>query len=178
MGRGHEPLGRGAVPHGTRPRTIGTRRCPTWDVAHEPLGRGAVPRGTRPRTIAEVKRRGEGGLKMAERTPDVKSLQNQSFSCSGDVTFEPRRPRRVLRVTLRSAMTLDPALDAEVRSLVDEYRERCLWFVRSDYYPSTPDEILRVLRWIRARGDREAFQRAGKIEEWLSRTSSEKSAAS
>ena len=75
-------------------------------------------------------------------------------------------------------MTLDPVLDAEVRSLVDEYRERCLWFVRSDYYPSTPEEILRVLRWVRARGDREAFQRAGKIEEWLSRTSSEKSAAS
>ena len=74
-------------------------------------------------------------------------------------------------------MTLDPALDAEVRSLVDEYRERCLWFVRPDYHPSTPDEILRVLRWIRARG-REAFQRAGKIEEWLSRTSSGKSAAS
>ena len=82
------------------------------------------------------------------------------------------------RVTLRSAMTPDPALDAEVRSFVDDYRERCLWFVRADYYPSTPDEILRVLRWIRARGDREAFQRAGKIEEWLSRTFNEKSAAS
>ena len=40
-------------------------------------------------------------------------------------------------------MTPDPALDAEVRSFVDDYRERCLWFVRSDYYPSTPDEILR-----------------------------------
>jgi hypothetical protein len=32
-------------------------------------------------------------------------------------------------------MALDPALDSEVRSLVDEYRERCLWFVRPDYYP-------------------------------------------
>jgi hypothetical protein len=75
-------------------------------------------------------------------------------------------------------MTADPALDTEVRSLVDEYREGCLWFVRADYCPSTPGEIRRVLRWIRARGDREAFQRAGKIEEWLSRTSSEKSAVS
>jgi len=75
-------------------------------------------------------------------------------------------------------MTLDPALDAEVRSFVDDYREQCLWFVRADYYPSTPDEILRVLRWIRARGDREAFLRAGKIEEWLSRTFNETSAAS
>jgi hypothetical protein len=86
-------------------------------------------------------------------------------------------PNRGRCVTLRSAMTLDPALEAQVRSLVDEYRERCLWFVRSDYYPSTPEEILRVLRWIRG-GDKEAFQRAGKIEEWLSRTSSEKSVAS
>jgi hypothetical protein len=75
-------------------------------------------------------------------------------------------------------MTLDPALEAEVRSLVDAYRERCLWFIRPDDYPSNPEEILRVLRWIRARADREAFQRAGKIEEWLSRTSSETSAAS
>jgi hypothetical protein len=75
-------------------------------------------------------------------------------------------------------MTPDPAVDAQVRALVDEYRERCLWFVRADYYPSTADEILRVLRSIRARGDREAFQRAGKIEERLSRTSSETSVAS
>ncbi len=75
-------------------------------------------------------------------------------------------------------MTPDPALDAEVRSFVDDYRTRCLWFVRADYYPSTPDEILRVLRWIRARGDKQAFQRAGKIEEWLSRTFNETSAAS
>src|SRR5204863_278458 len=40
-------------------------------------------------------------------------------------------------------MTPDPALDAEVRSFVDDYRERCRWFVRADYYLSTPDEILR-----------------------------------
>jgi hypothetical protein len=75
-------------------------------------------------------------------------------------------------------MTLDAAFDAEVHSFVDEYRQRCLWFVRADYYPSTPDEILRVLRWIRGRSDREAFQRSAEIEEWLSRTSSEKSAVS
>ncbi|HEV8436326.1 MAG TPA: hypothetical protein VGR95_23155 [Thermoanaerobaculia bacterium] len=75
-------------------------------------------------------------------------------------------------------MTSDPAIDAAVRSLVDDYRERCLWFVRADYYPSTSEEILRTLQWIRDRGDKEAFQRAGRIEEWLSRISSETSAAS
>jgi hypothetical protein len=62
-------------------------------------------------------------------------------------------------------MTLDAAFDAEVHSFVDEYRQRCLWFVRADYYPSTPDEILRVLWWIRGRSDREAFQRSAEIEE-------------
>src|SRR5436309_16104260 len=69
--------------------------------------------------------------------------------------------RKPVACYLASAMTLEPALEAEMRALVDEYRERCLWFVRPDYYPSTPGEVLRVLRWIRARGDREAFQRAG-----------------
>ena len=75
-------------------------------------------------------------------------------------------------------MALDPALDSEVRSLIDDYRERCLWFVRRDYYPSSPGEVLRVLQWIRVKGDKEAFQRAGKIERWLSQASSETSAAS
>ena len=75
-------------------------------------------------------------------------------------------------------MTPDPAFEAQVRSLVDQYWERCLWFLRTDYYPSTPEEILRVLRWIRARGDKEAFLSAGRIKEWLSQTSNETSVAS
>lgn len=139
-----------------------------------------VPRPTRSRNKCggNLKHDDITRLLRASRDGDAAALDELLPLVYQELRRGARRAALTVRVTLRSAMTLDPALDAEVRSLVDEYRERCLWFVRSDYYPSTPDEILRVLRWIRARGDREAFQRAGKIEEWLSRTSSEKSAAS
>lgn len=67
---------------------------------------------------------------------------------------------------------------SELDRLVDDYRSRCLWFLRADYYPRTRDEILRVLRQIDGHGDLAAFQRAADIRRWLSRTSSESSAAS
>jgi hypothetical protein len=62
--------------------------------------------------------------------------------------------------------------------LVDEYRVRCLWFLRADYYPSTHEERLRVLGYIEGHGDLEAFRRAGELRRWLSRTSSARSAGS
>jgi hypothetical protein len=68
--------------------------------------------------------------------------------------------------------------EAELRSLVDDYRTRCLWFLRDDLYPETPQEALRVLEQIERHGDREAFVRAGRIRRWLSQTSSAPSAAS
>ena len=39
-----------------------------------------------------------------------------------------------------------------VNALVDEYRARCLWFLREDYYPQTPAEACRVLESIGERG--------------------------
>jgi hypothetical protein len=60
--------------------------------------------------------------------------------------------------------------------LVDEYRDRCLWFLRSDYYPATVPEALRVLEAIERHGDREAFQKAGEVRRWLSPPSSATSA--
>lgn len=68
--------------------------------------------------------------------------------------------------------------EAELRRLVDDYRTRCLWFLRDDLYPETPEEALRVLQQIERHGDREAFIRAGRIRQWLSQTSSEPSAGS
>jgi len=35
-----------------------------------------------------------------------------------------------------------------VRRLVDEYRDRCLWFLRADYYPEGPEEMLRTLDYM------------------------------
>jgi hypothetical protein len=70
----------------------------------------------------------------------------------------------------------DPVV-AEVDRLVDEYRDRCLWFLREDYYPDTDAGRLRVLTYIQRHGDRAAFRKAANLRRWLSRRSSERSAA-
>ena len=64
-----------------------------------------------------------------------------------------------------------------VDRLVDEYRHRCLWFLRDDYYPVTDDERLRVLAYIERHGDRRAYLRAAQVRQWLSRASSATSVA-
>ena len=81
-----------------------------------------------------------------------------------------------------SAMYSDSVNEAAVNDavdrLVDEYRIRCLWFMRPDYYPATLEQRLRTLSYIEQRGDREAFQRAGELRQWFSRHSSGTSAGS
>jgi hypothetical protein len=67
---------------------------------------------------------------------------------------------------------------AAVRRLVDEYRDRCLWFLRADYYPEGAEEISRTLDYIERHGDRQAYLRAAEIRKWLSRRSSGPSAGS
>ncbi len=69
-------------------------------------------------------------------------------------------------------------VEQEIDRLVDEYRTRCLWFLRAGYYPASDAERLRVLRYIERHGDRRAFQRVAAARQWLSRTSSARSAAS
>jgi len=64
-----------------------------------------------------------------------------------------------------------------VRRLVDEYRARCLWFLDSDYYPESAEEIRRTLGLLERYGDRRAFQEAARMRKWLSQSSSEPSAA-
>ena len=67
---------------------------------------------------------------------------------------------------------------ADVDRLVDDYRVRCLWFLRPDYYPASDAERLRVLDYIERYGDRDAFRKAGELRRWLSRPSSVRSAGS
>lgn len=62
--------------------------------------------------------------------------------------------------------------------LIDEYRHRCLWFLREDYYPVADDERERVLVSIERHGDVAAYRRVAEIRRWLSRNSSARSAAS
>jgi hypothetical protein len=68
-------------------------------------------------------------------------------------------------------------LQQQVRRLVDEYRDQCLWFLRADYYPMDRAETLRVLDYIRRHGDLEAFRKAGALYQWLSPRSKEESTA-
>jgi hypothetical protein len=64
----------------------------------------------------------------------------------------------------------------QVRALVDEYRSTCLWSLRRDYYPQTPEEACRVLEQIERHGDVAAFRKAAELRQWLSRNSSAPSA--
>jgi hypothetical protein len=66
---------------------------------------------------------------------------------------------------------------ARINRLIDEYRIRCLWFMRLDYFPTTDAERIRLLEYIERHGDREGFQRARELRRWLSQHSSEPSAA-
>lgn len=62
-------------------------------------------------------------------------------------------------------------MDAEIRRLVDEYRDRCLWFMKPDYFPASPEERSMVLDSIVRHGDRTAYQRVMEIRRWLSQSS-------
>lgn len=57
--------------------------------------------------------------------------------------------------------------DFTIDALVDEYRNQCLWFLREDFYPTTIDEKLRVLKYIQRYGDRTAYRKAAETRRWL-----------
>jgi hypothetical protein len=72
-------------------------------------------------------------------------------------------------------MDITPTMK-EVNALVDEYRSRCLWFLREDYYPETAADACRVLDAITTHCDVQAFRRAAALRQWLLQNSSEPSA--
>ena len=63
-----------------------------------------------------------------------------------------------------------------LRQLVDDYRIRCLWFLKLDYYPVTAAERERVLKAIEQHGDLDAFRRVTELRVWLSPPSNDASA--
>ena len=71
----------------------------------------------------------------------------------------------------------EETLMKNVNALVDEYRTRCLWFLREDYYPQTSTDALRVLEYIERHGDVTAFRKAATLRQWLLQNSSATSAA-
>jgi hypothetical protein len=64
-------------------------------------------------------------------------------------------------------MNDDPsAVMQSVNALVDEYRTRCLWFLREDHYPQTTTAC-RVLEHIERYGDVAAFRKAAALRQRL-----------
>ncbi len=55
----------------------------------------------------------------------------------------------------------------KLADLIEEYRGRCLWFMRPDYMPGTPEEVRRVLDLIERYGDRAGYRRAEEIKACL-----------
>jgi hypothetical protein len=84
----------------------------------------------------------------------------------------------VLLVLSTLVEPLPQHLAQAARQLIDEYRERCLWFLRPDYYPADREETLRLLGYVERYGDQDGFRRAAEIRQWRSRSSSEPSVAS
>ena len=64
----------------------------------------------------------------------------------------------------------------QVSALADEYRPRCLWFLREDYHPATPADALRVLEYIERHGDVAAFRKVAPLKQWLLQNASAPSA--
>lgn len=75
-------------------------------------------------------------------------------------------------------MMNDIAINTDVRLLVDQYREQCLWFSAEDYYPETVQEMIFVLDRIQRYGGLDAFKKAGALKKWLLQNSSAESAVS
>lgn len=62
---------------------------------------------------------------------------------------------------------MDAEIMAEIEELVEEYRDRCLWFLRRDFTPRNAEEALRILDLIDRYGDRACFQRTHRLRRWL-----------
>jgi len=59
------------------------------------------------------------------------------------------------------------SMTQKMQRLVEDYRDRCLWFLRSDFMPTTTEQMLRTLDQIERYGDRAAYERAEEIRQWL-----------
>jgi hypothetical protein len=52
----------------------------------------------------------------------------------------------------------------KLEPLISEYRDRCLWFLREDFIPDTPEQAIIVLDLIERHGDQRAFRELRKLK--------------
>ena len=55
----------------------------------------------------------------------------------------------------------------EYRSVVEDYRDTCLWFANDVSNPKNRLQLEQILSSIEANGDMAAYKRAGRIRQWL-----------
>ena len=55
----------------------------------------------------------------------------------------------------------------EFRSVVNDYRDTCLWFANDVDHPGDRLQLEQILSSIEANGDAAAFRRVGRIRQWL-----------
>ena len=69
-------------------------------------------------------------------------------------------------------MSFDEYINGEeVRTLIDDYRAMCLWYLDDDFLPQNYEELLGILDKVERYGDLAAYRRVARIREWLSRIS-------
>ena len=71
-------------------------------------------------------------------------------------------------------MTVEEIIQTpEYRSLLDEYRDMCLWYMDRDFVPRTQQDLMAVLDGIDHHGTMDTYRRAGRIRTWLLQPSSQ-----
>lgn len=67
-----------------------------------------------------------------------------------------------------SAVTIREIIESkEFRSVVNDYRDTCLWFANNVEHPSDRLQLEQILSAIENNGDAAAFRRVGRIRQWL-----------
>ena len=74
-----------------------------------------------------------------------------------------------------TAGPIPPHIVRAVHRLVEANRPQCLWFMKEDYFPYSPEEIDRTLTEIELHGDRQAWTEARNLRTWLSQNTSVRS---
>jgi hypothetical protein len=65
-----------------------------------------------------------------------------------------------------------------IDTMIEESRERCLWFLRLDYVPRDDRMRIKLLEYIQRHGDRQTAVEAARLTRWLSQNSRDTSVAS
>ena len=66
-------------------------------------------------------------------------------------------------------MTVEEIIQTpEFISVVDDYKDVCLWFSPECYHPHTGVQLEQILTSIERNGDLNAYKRVGRIRKWLS----------